>query len=185
MTSSPSFCKLSNGAWGVRIHGPHSASVGAEVTVTKRDGSSKTVRLGARELLSGGTSYYAIAREASREHQGRPTVGFKERAVTVTEPGVYETPEGVVYVVRPNRQKSRMYAKKLVEINAQRATEAGERVKIEFEYESGAIYRLTPEMKMPLERAKALTIRYGRCIAAQSVERGIGPVCIKSFAVAA
>jgi hypothetical protein len=41
---------------------------------------------------------------------------------------------------------------------------------------------------MNFEKAKALTIRYGRCIccgrrlkAAQSVERGIGPVCRRYF----
>lgn len=103
------------------------------------------------------------------------------------EPGVYESEQGI-FVVKRTRDKQRLYAKKLVEINAQRATESGERVEIEFEYARGAIRHLKPEHKMDVERAKALTIRYGRCIncgrhlkAAESVERGIGPVCIKSF----
>lgn len=103
-------------------------------------------------------------------------------------PGVYEM-DDVVYVVKPNRERTRLYAKRLVEIGGDRLTEDGSVVQIEFEYEAGAIYRLRPEHKMPLERAKALTIRYGRCIvcgrrlrAAESVERGIGPVCIRSFA---
>ena len=68
------------------------------------------------------------------------------------------------------------------------ATEAGEPVRIEFEYARGAVYKIKPSDKMDLERAKALTIRYGRCIvcgrklkARVSVEQGIGPVCIKSF----
>lgn len=114
----------------------------------------------------------------------------RQTEVTVTEPGVYETAENVVYVVKPNRDKTRLYAKRLVEINAERALAEGGRVQIEFEYERGAIFRLDPSMKMPLERAKELTIRYGKCIvcgrglkAAESVERGIGPVCIKSFRV--
>jgi Family of unknown function (DUF6011) len=118
------------------------------------------------------------------------TVATTQHTPLVTEAGVYETPSGDIFVVKPNREGTRLYAKRLVEINAQRATEAGERVEIEFQYESGAIYGLKPEMKMDLERAKALTIRYGRCIvcgrrlkAAESVERGIGPVCIKSFRV--
>lgn len=109
------------------------------------------------------------------------------KSVTVTEPGVYES-DNQVYVVKFNREHTRLYAKRLVEINAERATELGERVQIEFQYDRGAVYRLTPEDKMDVERAKALTIRYGRCIvcgrrlkAAESVERGIGPVCIKSF----
>jgi len=104
------------------------------------------------------------------------------------EPGVYETPGGI-FVVKPNRAKTNLYAKKLVEINGQRATEAGTRVAIEFEYAPGAIRSIRSEHRMPVERAKELTLRYGRCIncgrrlkAAVSVERGIGPVCIKAFA---
>jgi hypothetical protein len=112
----------------------------------------------------------------------------KPEAIAELTAGVYEV-EGTVYVVKPNQQKTRLYAKRLVEINAQRSVETGERVRIEFEYEAGAIYKIKPEHKMELEKAKQLTIRYGRCIVcgaqlkdAKSVERGIGPVCIKSFA---
>lgn len=122
---------------------------------------------------------------------------WKSQGATVTteaksepdklEVGVYETSEGI-FVVKPTRDKQRLYAKKLVEINADRLTEDGDTVQIEFEYAKGAIYRLTAADKMPLERAKKLTIRYGKCIvcnrrlkAKQSVEDGIGPVCIKSF----
>ncbi len=103
-------------------------------------------------------------------------------------PGVYEK-DGEVFVVKPNRAKDRMYAKRLVETSSPRLTATDEHVKIDFVYAPGVVMRLTPADKMPLERAKALTIRYGRCIAcgrnlkvAQSVERGIGPVCVKSFA---
>lgn len=124
-----------------------------------------------------------------KQAQAQAQATQQNREVTVTEPGVYETPAGKIYVVKPNKQKTRLYAKQLVEIDAERATEAGERVQIEFEYAAGAIFELAPGMKMPLERAKELTIRYGRCIvcgrglkAAKSVEQGIGPVCIKSFA---
>lgn len=101
--------------------------------------------------------------------------------------GVYQV-DGQIYVVKPNRSKTRLYAKRLVEINADRLTETDEVVQIEFEYEPGAIYRIKPEHRMPVEQGKALTIRYGKCIccgrklkAAQSVERGIGPICIKYF----
>lgn len=111
----------------------------------------------------------------------------KAKTVGVTEPGVYEK-DGEVFVVKPTRDKQRLYAKRLVEIGGHRLTEAGDVVEIEFEYAKGVIYALSPEDKMPLDRAKALTIRYGRCIVcglplkdAKSVERGIGPVCIKSF----
>lgn len=127
-----------------------------------------------------------IAAVLRRLDEPKPEQSASE--VTVTEPGVYESPEGI-FVVKPNRDKTRLYAKKLVEIGGERLNDQGEHVQIEFEYAPGAIYRLHPDHKMPLDRAKELTIRYGRCIvcnrhlkAAQSVEQGIGPVCIKSFA---
>lgn len=103
-------------------------------------------------------------------------------------PGVYDV-DGHVYLVKPNREKTHLYAKRLVEIASERLVESGDLVNIEFEYAPGALAQIKPEHKMPLERAKELTIRYGRCIvcgrhlkAGKSVEQGIGPVCIKSFA---
>lgn len=103
--------------------------------------------------------------------------------------GVYEIPTtGEIYVVKPNQEKTRLYAKKLVEAPSERVTETGKHVDFDFVYEKGAIYKLRPEFKMTLERGKELMIRYGRCIVcgrtlkkAESVERGIGPVCIKFF----
>ena len=54
-----------------------------------------------------------------------------------------------------------------------------------WEYARGAIRDLRPEHRMSVERAKELSVRFGRCIrcgalltADESVERGIGPVCI-------
>lgn len=106
---------------------------------------------------------------------------------TALTPGVYDV-DGHVYVVKANREKTRLYAKRLVEIAGERLTESDELVKIDFVYDPGAIFNIKPEQKMDFERAKALTIRYGRCIncgrhltAGKSVERGIGPVCRKSF----
>jgi hypothetical protein len=102
-------------------------------------------------------------------------------------PGVFER-DGEVYVVKYNREKTRMYAKRLVEIGGARLTEADEHVNFDFEYAPGAIHKLAASDRMPLERAKQLMIRYGRCIscgrrlkAAVSVERGIGPVCGAMF----
>lgn len=105
-------------------------------------------------------------------------------------PGVYEL-DGRVYVVKPNRVGDRLYAKRLTELQGgRRLTETGDHVAFEFTYAPGAVQQLRPEHRMPLDRAKELTLRYGRCIncnrklkAAVSVERGIGPVCIKAFAV--
>ena len=54
-----------------------------------------------------------------------------------------------------------------------------------WEYARGAIRDLRPELRLSVERAKELSVRFGRCIrcgalltADESVERGIGPVCI-------
>ena len=115
-----------------------------------------------------------------------------ERQEILVGVGVYELPSGEIYVVKPNRAKTRVYAKRLVETPSNRLTEQGEYVTFDFVYECGAIYRLKLEHKMSIERAKKLMIRYGRCIVcgrrlkvAESVERGIGPVCIKYFALSA
>jgi len=123
--------------------------------------------------------------------KGWKTVEQQENSSHIHEltPGVYELPTGEIYVVKPNRAHTRLYAKKLVEAPSERLTETGEHVKFDFVYERGAIYKIRPEDKMKIERAKELMIRYGRCIVcgrrlkvAKSVERGIGPVCIKYFA---
>lgn len=111
----------------------------------------------------------------------------QEVALDLT-PGIFETNDGI-FVVKRSKQTQHLYAKKLVEISGERLNEAAEHVKIDFEYAKGAIFRIKEQDRMPLdERVKQLMIRYGRCIvcgrflkAATSVERGIGPVCIKAF----
>ena len=107
--------------------------------------------------------------------------------VAVTTPGVFEL-DGEVYVVKPNQAKTRLYAKRVVEITGDRLTEADTVVKIELEYAPGVIYKLTEAHRMPLARAEELTARYKKCIvcgrglkAATSVKQGIGPVCVKYF----
>lgn len=105
-------------------------------------------------------------------------------------PGVYETDRGV-FVVKSNRSKTGLYAKRMVEVGEGviRATESGDRVKaIEFVYDEGAIRHIRLSDRMPVERAKELITLYGCCIAcsiplkaAKSVEQGIGRVCIKKF----
>lgn len=110
-----------------------------------------------------------------------------EDKIAITEPGVYETKDGI-FVVQRTRDQQRLYAKQLVEIAGDRVTETGWSVNFEFVYARGAIFKIQPDDKMPFERAKQLTIKYGRCIrcgrklkAKVSVERGIGPVCRKYF----
>lgn len=110
-------------------------------------------------------------------------------AVGDLTPGVYELAGGEIFVVKFNRDKTRLYAKQLVEHHGDRLVESGDhRHDIEFEYAPGAIYRISPDDRMSETRGKELTIRYGKCLNCGrklkngvSVERGIGPVCIKSF----
>lgn len=104
--------------------------------------------------------------------------------------GVYQH-NGTIYVVRKNRTNEGLQARRLVEIGGRRLTEADTVVNIEFVYDRDALLQLRPEDKMTLEEAREFVIRYGRCIAcdtplsdATSVERGIGPVCVKKFAPA-
>jgi len=107
--------------------------------------------------------------------------------IQVTKPGAFEK-NGEIFIVKWNREKTRMYALKLKETSSDRLTETGEHVQFDFEYAKGAIYNLSENDRMSVERAKELMIRYGKCIicskkltVASSVERGIGPVCIKYF----
>lgn len=102
-------------------------------------------------------------------------------------PGVYET-GGEIYVVKLNREKTRLYAKRLVAVGGQRLTVPGQVVNFDFEYAPGAMKVVRSEHRMSYERAKALAVQYGRCINcgrflkdAKSVELGIGPVCRKAF----
>jgi hypothetical protein len=89
--------------------------------------------------------------------------------------GMYRTEDGTIYKVQvAHHGTGKLYAKKLVqEGDAWR-----------FEYERGAIYRLTASDKMTLEEAKAFGALYGTCCVCgrtltdeESIAAGIGPVC--------
>jgi hypothetical protein len=113
---------------------------------------------------------------------------IREAAFTLT-PGVYEV-NGEIFNVKWNQRKTNMYAQRLAELpNVSRLAVSGDEVHFEFEYAPGVIKRLRPHHKMSIERAEELTIRYGRCLVcgrrlktAESVKRGIGPVCRATFA---
>lgn len=116
------------------------------------------------------------------------TQTVRDAAFTLT-PGVYEV-NGEIFNVKWNQRKTNLYAQKLIELpNVNRLTVSGDEVHFEFEYAPGVVRRLRPHHKMSIERAEALTIRYGRCLvcgrrlkATESVKQGIGPVCRKTFA---
>jgi hypothetical protein len=114
------------------------------------------------------------------------TNGSKEQNVTVTM-GVFRK-DGKVYVVKPNREKTRCYAKEIVESPA-RMTENGEVVDFEAIYRPGMIYNLSESDRWNLADAADFLTKYSKCIvcnrglkAAKSVAAAIGPVCAKYFA---
>jgi len=91
-------------------------------------------------------------------------------------PGIYER-NGEIYAVKMNRDSTRLYAKRLVDAARYR-----------FEYDTGAVYRLYPEDRMSTTRAIAFMRRYRRCLncghvikSAETMAKGIGPVCMKAF----
>ena len=116
-----------------------------------------------------------------------PNISTSTANVAITRPGVFKK-DLDVFVVKMNRDKTRLYALKLVEAPSARLTDSGAVVDFEFAYAKGAIYKLCENDRVSLEEAQQYTIRYGRCIVcgrrlkkAESVERGIGPVCIQTI----
>jgi hypothetical protein len=103
------------------------------------------------------------------------------------QPGAYRH-NGTIFIVQLNRDKTRLYTKKLVEIGGRRLNANDEVVKIDFDYAPGMLSKLRPAERMSWEEAKPFIIRYGMCLFghplkdAKSVELGIGPVCRKMFA---
>lgn len=103
----------------------------------------------------------------------------------ITEAGMYQR-DGIIFKVQQNREKSRVYAKKLQECSGARFAEQGDVVHFEFVYERGAVWSLTPEDRMTEAQATEFGVRTGMCCVcaaplkdAVSVARGIGPVCAK------
>lgn len=117
----------------------------------------------------------------------RAFVAHTERADAPVEVGMYRR-DGDIFKVQKSKSSGRLYAKRLVQIGGKRLTEPGEVVQFEFQYESGAIFRLSAADKLSLEEAQQFGIQYGVCCVcsatlkdAQSVELGIGPVCRRRY----
>lgn len=113
---------------------------------------------------------------------------FKKSNPTTTTVGigVYELPTGEIYLVKPNQDGDRLYAKRMVLAPAERRNLEGNRTPYDFDYERGAIFKLKPEYQMSWDRAKTLMVQYGRCILcgrllkrAESLERMMGRTCAK------
>lgn len=117
-----------------------------------------------------------------------PEVALGHADLQNTEPGIYINPDGSIWQVKENREKTNVYAKVWVGINGERLTLGGDREHGDWEYVRGGLRNVVEARKMTLDEAKQFIVVYGRCVrcsrrlkAAQSVEQGIGPVCIKYF----
>lgn len=96
------------------------------------------------------------------------------KSAAVDAPGMFQTGDGTIYRVKKSRESGRLYAMVL----------RGKK----FEYDRGAIFRLTPADAMTLSAAKAYGVATGQCCVCgaeltdpKSVEAGIGPICAKMF----
>ena len=109
-----------------------------------------------------------------------------DKRVTVTA-GVYKK-DGHIYVVKPNKLKTKVYAKEIIESPA-RMTENGAVADFTTVYRSGVVFQLTEADRWNLADAKDFLTRFSKCIvcgrhlkAAKSVAGSIGPICAKYFA---
>jgi len=110
-------------------------------------------------------------------------------------PGVYKK-AGRVYIVRPTRttaklpaEQQRCLALELVGTpgKATRMTESGDEIPFDLEYRQGFVYELSQADRMSNADAEQLMVLYKHCLcgrplkAADSVRRGMGPVCAKRY----
>ena len=115
-----------------------------------------------------------------------PVVEKDDKQVTVTA-GVFKK-DGRIYVVKPNKERTRVYAKEIVESPA-RMTENGAVADFTTVYRAGVVFQLTEADRWNLADAKDFLTKFSKCIvcgrhlkAAKSVAGSIGPVCAKYFA---
>jgi hypothetical protein len=105
------------------------------------------------------------------------------------EVGIWILPDGTIVQAKENKAKTNVYTKRWVEIRGERLVDATEEhVHGEWDYDPSLKRQLGEARKMTLDEAKEFILRYGQCVrcgrrlkAADSVERGIGPVCMNYF----
>lgn len=126
----------------------------------------------------------AVAKHVDAQHA--PVVKVEDNKPVSVTMGVFKK-DGRIYVVKPNKEKTRVYAKEIVESPA-RMTESGLVVDFEAKYAPGIVFKLTEADRWDLADAKDFLTKFSRCIvcgrhlkAAKSVERSIGPVCAGYF----
>ena len=121
-------------------------------------------------------------------HVACPETVTPERQQQELEPGIYMDGEGAIWKVQSNKAKTSVYAKVWVSHSGERLTLGGERTHGEWEYVPGGLRSVVSARRMTLDEAKQFILIYGSCVrcgralkAAESVERGIGPVCVTYF----
>lgn len=147
-----------------------------------------------RERIDAGSLTKGLASESIQYLKARPYKAATEAAPMgsahqpVTEPGIYEHPDGRIFKVQYNRQKTHMYAKvmTLTVGEAKRLTAAGSEVNFDYEYAPGAFRVIDARHRITGARAEELAVIFTKCFicnrrlkAAASVKAGIGPVCMK------
>lgn len=103
--------------------------------------------------------------------------------------GVYLSPDtGEIFKIKENQAKTRKYAVAWTGWSGRRLTLTSDNSRGKWNYAPGVIATIQPGWKMTLEQAKAFILLFGVCVrcgrklvAADSVERGIGPVCVNYF----
>lgn len=125
-----------------------------------------------------------------------PRASTPERPVlSADEVGCYVLPGGTILKAQPNKAKTNVYVMAWVPSGADRMVDADEsHAHGDWVYEASAQDVMKRQIvegtarKMTLDEAKAFILRYGKCVrcgrtlkAHESVERGIGPVCVKYF----
>jgi hypothetical protein len=120
--------------------------------------------------IQGASQLIEALLKSPRKVAGRPVASNP-----VTEVGMYQVASGAIYRVQAARGTGNLYAKVLNILGG-------------FDYEQGAIRKLSASDKMTLEQAQAFGVATGLCCVcgafltdAKSVARGIGPVCAKGF----
>lgn len=118
---------------------------------------------------------------------GAPVVAQQQQKAVAVTMGVFKK-DGRIYVVKPNKDKTRVYAKEIVESPA-RMTENGAVAQFEAVYAKGVVFNLTEADRWDIADAQDFLTKFSKCIvcgrhlkAAKSVACAIGPVCRKYFA---
>lgn len=119
----------------------------------------------------------ALDAEAAAGPVARPV-----KREAITQDGMYKLGETIYKVQKAVHGSGKLYAKRLVvDTSVQPAH-------VSFEYEAGAVSRLSASDKLTLEEAKAFGALYGTCCVCgrtltdeTSIAEGIGPICARRF----